>query len=416
MNLSLHIAKRYLFAKKSSNAINVIIWISIGGIAVCTAALIIVLSVFNGLSHFIENLFAAFDPDVKIVAAQGRWMPDDDEVYEKLLAHPEVAAISRSVEGKVLLSYFDQETMGTLKGVDSAFTSVSPLDSVEYLYEGDFDLEKRAGVHQVVMGSIIGHRLIADRYDENRPIELMYIPHGPDVSLSVATLMSSLRTAPIFPAGYFAVQKEYDEEYVVADLDFTREFLDCGNQLSAYELRLKDIDRVEAVKASLEQLLGPEYKVKSWYEQHNSLYQVMRNEKYISYLIVTLMLALVAVNIVGSLSMIVLEKKRDIAVLKSMGGDFRLIRSVFLTEGMLIGGWGVGIGMSIAFVFGTLQHYFGIIKLQGGESFKVQAFPISMEFWDFFLVFITVVALTIIAALYPSRKAAEVEVVAGLRR
>lgn len=414
MNLPFHIARRYLFAHKSSNAINVIIWISIGGIAVCTAALIIVLSVFNGLSHFIEDLFSVFDPDIKIVAAQGHWIPDNEEVYAELLAHPDIAAISRSVQSKVLLSYVDQYTIGTLKGVDDQFTDVSPLDSSEYLYEGSYNLEQRSGVYQAVMGSIIGHKLIADRYDENRPIEVMYIPQGKDASFS--NLSRNLRTSSIFPVGYFAVQKEYDEQFVVADFDFVRDFLDIGPQISAYELRLYDIDRVEAVKEMLGKSLGPTYKVLSWYEQHNTLYQVMKNEKYISYLIVTLMLALVAVNIVGSLSMIVLEKKRDIAVLKSMGADYQLVRHIFIMEGLLVGAWGLGIGMSVALLFGALQHYFGLIKLQGGDSFKVQAFPISMELPDFMLVFVTVLALTVFASLYPSRKAAEIEVVEGLRR
>lgn len=414
MNLPAHIARRYLFARKSSNAINVIIWISITGIALCTAALIIVLSIFNGLSGFIESLFAAFDPDIKIVAAEGRWLPENEDVYADLLAHPDVAALTRTVEGKVGLNYVDQHAIGVLKGVESDFVDVSPLDSIAYLYEGSFDLEKKNGVHQVVMGSLIGSQVIADRYDENRPIELIYIPQGSNVSLGNFTQL--MRRAPIFPAGYFAVQKEYDEKYVIADFAFVREFLDVPDQISAYELRINDLNRVEAVKRSLEEMLPDGYKVLSWYEQHSSLYQVMKNEKFVSYLIVTLMLALVAVNIVGSLSMIVLEKKRDIAVLKSMGATQGLIRNVFLAEGLFVGGIGVGIGMSIAFVFGLLQHYFGLIKLQGGASFKVQAFPIHMQVEDFLLVFATVVALTILASLHPSRKASQVAVVQGLRR
>lgn len=380
----------------------------------CTAALIIVLSVFNGLSGFIEDLFSAFDPDIKVVAAKGKWMPDDPEVYATILAHPEVLAVTRTIEGKVGLRYVENNAIGILKGVEEDFTEVSPLDSLAYLYEGEFNLGKRNGVHQVIMGAIIGSRLIADRYDENRPVELMYIPQGSNVSLS--NLAALMRQAPVFPAGYFAVQKEYDERYVIADFEFVRDFLGARDQVSAYEIRLRDIDLVEEVKAELQAQLGPDVKVLSWYEQHSSLYRVMKNEKFVSYLIVTLMLALVAVNIVGSLSMIVLEKKRDIAVLKSMGATSGLVHRVFLTEGLLVGGLGVGIGMVVAYIFGLLQQHFGLIKLQGGASFKVQAFPISMQLGDFLLVFVTVLALAVLASLHPSRKASQVEVVEGLRR
>jgi lipoprotein-releasing system permease protein len=218
------------------------------------------------------------------------------------------------------------------------------------------------------------------------------------------------------PGGYFSVQKEYDEKFILTDFDFARRFMRLEGELSAYELRLSDIRLVDEVKERLEAALPPGYKVLTWYEQHQTLYRVMRNEKYITYLILTLMLAIAAVNIVGSLSMIVLEKTRDIAVLKSVGGDIQLIRRIFLLEGLLVGGIGVSIGMGLAFIFGLLQEHYGIIKLYGGESFRVSAFPIEMQAADFLLIFVTVMGLSVLASLYPSRRAAQIRIAEGLHR
>jgi lipoprotein-releasing system permease protein len=409
MNLILTFARRYLFSRKSSNAINIITLVSVLGIAVCSAALILVLSVFNGLTHFIEGLFAAIDPDIKIVAARGQTFADSDSLFEELKSLPGVATLTRTVEGKVWVEYIENQTIATLKGVEQNFSAVNPIDT--FVYEGNYTFGQKNGISQVVLGSIVAARLSANLADEARTLTLSYLPQ--DASLN--TPETSIRFAQAFPSGYFSVQKEYDEKFILSDFAFAQELFGLEGQVSAYELRLGDIGDAEKLKAQLQAKLGPDYEVLTWYEQHKTLYRVMKNEKYISYLILALMLLLAAVNIVGSLSMIVLEKTRDIAILKSLGASRRLVRRIFLATGAAVGGLGALIGVLIALAAGLSQQSFGWLKLQGGESFRVKAFPIELQLADFLLVFGTVMLLSSLASIYPSLQAARLQMVKGLR-
>lgn len=412
MNFSYFIARRYLFSKKSRNAINLITWIAIVGITVGTAALIIVLSVFNGLTHFIENLFSALDPDIKIVASAGLYMEEDPQLVKLLESEKEILSLTRTIEGQIILQYIDNQAFGVLKGVDDNFTTVNPLDS--YVYEGDYELTPKARSGQAVIGTLLAASLSTDRYDSENPILLSHIPN--DAPNSAFSLIRSVRNVPVFPSGYFSIQKEYDEKFIISDFEYVRDFLDLPKHLSAYEMKLKDIKKADLVKKRLEKQIPPEYEVLTWYDQHQTLFRVMRNEKYISFLILALMLAIAAVNIVGSLTMIVLEKTRDIAVLKSMGMTLEGIRRIFLLEGTLVGGIGVSLGMLIAFLFGLVQQNYGVIRFYGGESFRVTAFPMDMQWGDFALTFFTVLGLSVLASLYPSRHAARVHIASGLKR
>ncbi|MDX2246715.1 MAG: FtsX-like permease family protein [Bacteroidia bacterium] len=406
MNLPFYIARRYLFSRKSSNAINIITWVSIAGIGVGTAALILVLSVFNGLTTFIEGLFAAMDPDIKIVAARGQVFEHSDDLYRQLSEHPEVVALTRTIEGRVWLEYVDNQTYGTIKGVEADFLTVNRVDT--FVYAGEYDFKPRSGVTQAVLGSVIAANLNADLENDFRPVSVSYIPHD-------ASISNPINTEFLFPSGYFSVQKEYDEKYVLTDFYFVRDLFELKNEITAYELRLTHTDRAGPVKKEIEAIVGPDFEVLTWYEQHQTLYKVMRNEKYVSYLILVLMLAIAAVNIVGSLSMIVLEKTRDIAVLKSMGATRGMIRKIFLADGLLVGGVGGIFGVIVALITGLAQKYLGFIQLNGGESFRVKAFPIELQLSDFILVAITVITLSVLASVYPAFQASRVKVIRGLR-
>ncbi|MEO1449151.1 MAG: FtsX-like permease family protein [Bacteroidota bacterium] len=408
MKLIFTIARRYLFSRKSSNAINIITWVSIIGIGVGSAAIILVLSVFNGLTGFIEGLFAAIDPDIKIVAAEGKTFTYRDSIFNQIDGHPDIAAVTRTLDGRVWVQYGDNQTIATLKGIEPDFVFVNPLDT--FVYEGDFSFATRNGISQGLFGAVVAARLNADLTDEIRPISISYIPQESNF-LNPET---SVNTDFVFPVGYFSIQKEYDEKYVIADLGFVQSLFEADSQLSAYEIRLNDIDQADRVKPQLQAMLGPEYEVLTWYEQHSSLYRLMKNEKYISFLILVLMLAIAAVNIVGSLYMIVWEKNRDIAVLKSMGATDQMIQRIFQATGLLVGGLGALVGLTIALFTGLGQKYLSLLKLQGGESFRVKAFPIEMIFNDFFLVVITVIILSWLASWYPARRAAKVKVVDGI--
>ncbi|MEZ4829436.1 MAG: FtsX-like permease family protein [Bacteroidia bacterium] len=406
MNLPFYIARRYLFSRKSSNAINIITWVSMAGIGVGTAALILVLSVFNGLTTFIEGLFAAMDPDIKVVAARGQVFEHSDDIYKNLAEHPEVVAITRTIEGRVWLEFVDNQTYGTIKGVEEDFLSVNRVDT--FVYAGEYNFKPRSGVPQAVLGSVIAANLSADLNNDFRPISVSYIPRD-------ASISNPINTEFIFPSGYFSVQKEYDEKYILTDFYVVRDLFELKNEISAYELRLTNPDRAGSVKKQIEAIVGPEFEVLTWYEQHQTLYKVMRNEKYVSYLILVLMLSIAAVNIVGSLSMIVLEKTRDIAVLKSFGANSMIIRRIFLADGLLVGAVGGVFGVVVALLTGLAQKYFGFIQLNGGESFRVKAFPIELQASDFLLVAVTVVILSVLASVYPSLQASRVKVVKGLR-
>lgn len=410
MKLPFFIARRYLFSKKSSNSINIITWVSILGIGVGTAAIILVLSVFNGLTEFIEDLFSAFDPDVKIVSAEGVYMQDSLQVLENLANDPRVAAITRSLEGRIGLQFEDNLAYGVLKGVEDNFTEVNRLDT--FVYDGGYSFAARNGINRAVFGSGIAAELNAQLEDEfafTSPIDIFYIPE----SASLLQLERSIVYERVFPSGFFSVQNEYDAKYIVSSIGFTRELFDRPGEISAYEIRLNDIKSAESFKKDWENKIGSEYEILTWYEQHKTLYRVMKNEKYISYLILVLMLAIAAVNIVGGLFMIVIEKKRDIAVLMSFGATRKLIRRIFLYDGLLVGVIGGLLGVSLAFICGIIQIKFGVIKLNG--VFRVEAFPVALNIWDFVLVFFTVLLLATIASLYPSRRAAEFEVIEGLK-
>ena len=411
MNLPAFIARRYLFSKKSSNAINLITWVSIVGIGVGTAAIILVLSVFNGLTEFIEGLFSAFDPDIKIVSNEGQRFVFSQEDYDSLAADPSIAAITRTLEGRIGFQFGENTTYGILKGVESNFVEINRLDT--FVYDGEYTFAPRNGITRAVFGSAVAGELNAQLdqdFPEVDPVNVFYIPR----SASFSSLQTSVNNDYLIPSGFFSVQNEYDAKYVVTDFDFTEELFEAEGELSSFEIRLKDISEADVVKKRLQTQLGESYQVLTWYEQHSTLYRVMKNEKYISYLILVLILAIAAVNIVGSLSMIVIEKTRDIGVLKSIGATERIIRRIFMTDGLFVGLIGGLLGVILAFVCGIIQIKFGVIKLEGG--FRVEAFPLALEVWDFILVFFTVLILAILAAIYPSLQASRIKITEGIHQ
>lgn len=410
MKLPFFIARRYLFTKHTRSPIHIITLIAMIGIMVGGAAMVITLSVFNGLSSFIEGLYSALDPDIKIVAQRGINLPDDSEIFSSIIEMDEISFVSRTIEAQVLMEYQNHMALGTLKGVDNSFVNVTSLQS--FVVDGTYSLKHDTRSAKVVVGLLLGGKLRADRYDEQYPIQLSYIPD--DAPTSAIRLQSSIRYANVFPVGFFTVQKEYDDKFMLADFDFVRQYLGWDNRISAYELKLKNRDHAFSVKKKLEAILPDSYNILTHQEQHMTLYKVMKNEKYIVYLILTLMVGIAAVNIVGSLSMIVLEKTKDISILKSMGLQKSTIRQIFLIEGMLIGLIGGGSGMALAYIFGLLQHHLGLIKMYGGATLRVTAFPIEMHLNDFILIFSTIFILSILASLYPSSKAKDIPIGKGL--
>ncbi len=383
------------------------------GITVGTAAMILVLSIFNGLTGFIESLFDAIDSDLRIEATLGKTIPDNDSILIGLQKHPKINVVSKTIELKVGLEYYDRQAQAVIKGVDAQFTRTNPIDSSAYLYEGSYDLRPLNGVYRAVLGSQVAETLNANTTDESYPIKIFVPTDGP---IKLGNPMPSFKTDVMLPVGYFSIQKEYDEQYVLTDLEFARSLMGSNDKLTAYEIGLKNKGDADEVKADLMKQLGKDYKVLTIKDKHETLYKVMQNEKRVSALILILLVVLVTVNIVGSLSMIVLEKTRDIAVLKSFGATRQAIRNIFLSEGLWVGGIGVFSGMAVGLLTAYLQIHWGFIELGGGDSFRITAYPIEVHVWDCIFVGITVLGLSVLASLYPSFKASNITIVEGLRQ
>lgn len=406
------IAERYLFSKQNRNAINVISLISVFGITYVTYVLIVVLSIFNGFQGYIEGMYTAFDPDVRIVAARGKTLPINDSMLVALREMDGVKAVSEVVQDKAMLTYYDKQYMVEVKGVKRDYLNVNRLDTL--VYEGDYAFEGMDGLQQVVVGGSVAYYINARISDRMHGMKLWAVS---DPKALMTNPENAVKSEEIFTAGYFKVQKDYDTRYIIADFYMVQELFDLDFQLTSYEIALDDFHQSEEMAAQIQTKLGAKYKVETWFDMHDTLFKVMQNEKLVSYLILTLMLLIAAVNIVGGLSMIIVEKTRDIAILRSMGAQRAMIRKLFIVEGVFVGAIGGIAGMIAALIFSWFQINVGVVCLNGGESFSdMQYFPLEIWWGDYALTSLTVFGISVIAGLLPSIKAANTNIVISLRK
>lgn len=397
----------------SGNAINIITSISMLAIMVVTAALILVLSVFNGFQELIEDMYTSFDPDVRIEASVGKHFRGSDSLEKVIMATPGVEYVVPTIEEMAMLTYYDRQEKGVIKGVTQGHLNVDRLDQLVY-DDGEYSFTSPEGFPTAVFGGTIAYYLNAQISDKTTPVKIWSVSHTVDPLKNPEQAMLS---SSVFPVGYFKVQLDYDSKYVLMGFKDVRDLFQMGDKITAYEIKVKDFDRSQMVRDSLQARLGDQYKVLSWYDMHDDLFKVMQNEKLVAYLILTLMLMIAGVNIIGGLSMIVVEKTRDIGILRSMGASKKNIRRVFLTQGFLVGGIGGLAGIIAAFIFGFLHETVGLIPLAGGESFgELKFFPFEMMAMDFLVIFLTVFGLSILASLQPSAKAAKIIIVEALRK
>lgn len=407
-----YIAERYLFSKQNRNAINIISFISVSGITFVTYVLIVVLSIFNGFQGYIEGMYTSFDADVRVVPARGKTMPASDSLRSLLASYEGVEAVAAVVQDKAMLTYFDKQFMVEVKGMQKDYLKVNRVDQL--VYEGEFEFEGIDGQPQAVLGGSVAYFINARISDRIHPMKLWAVGDAKDL---LTNPEQAVRTQNLFTAGYFKVQMEYDTRYILADFATTQELFDLKGRVSSYEISLKDFDRAGVTARRLQAQLGDKYKVQTWFDMHETLFKVMRNEKLVAYFILTLMMLIAAVNIIGGLSMIIVEKTRDIAILRSMGAQRSMIRKLFIVEGVFVGGIGGMAGMISAFVFGIMQTSVGVVCLNGGESFAdIQYFPLEMWWGDFALTACTVFAISVLAGVLPSRKAANTNIVQSLRK
>jgi lipoprotein-releasing system permease protein len=398
LNLPLKIARRYLFAKKSTNAINIITGISVAGISIGTAALVLVLSVFNGFEDLILGLFSKFNPDVKVTAAIGKTFSPDPEKLARIRALPEVAILSESLEEVAFFEYRDSRDFGILKGVDSLYHRITGIDST--IFEGQYRL-KDGERNLAVLGGGMRNKLQVNVED---PFELLGIYMARRES--TATDLQQFKKRIAYPAGSFKIQQDFDNQYLLVSLEFARELLGARGEVSALEIKLAPGATPSAARAGIEKILGTGFLVKDRYQQDEAFLKLMNLEKWMSFAILSLTLVLVAFNMIGSLWMIVLEKKSDIAILKSMGATDNTVRNIFLHQGLLLCSIGLLAGFFLAFSLYAAQKTYGIVSIP--EGFVVNAYPISMRLPDLLWVTAIVLFIGLVASIPAALRAMRV--------
>ena len=390
------VAKRYLFSRKSHNAINVISGISAAGVSIGTAALICVLSVFNGFGTLIQNMFSAFDPDLKISLVEGKTFDANSSRFQQIKKGKSVASYAEVIEETALLSFNDRQMPARIMGVSESFNKVTKIDSI--MYDGRFLLFDGA-FERTVIGIGVANKL---GMNDQMITPLQILAPKRTVRINMVRPENSFNPASAYISGVFVVnQPEYDDEYVLTSLNLARELFEYDqNTVSSLELKIKPGVSVQKTKSEIRQILGDNFKVLDKYEQQEDFFKITKMEKWITYLILCFILLIATFNIIGSLSMLILEKKDDIQILRSLGADEKLIKRIFLFEGWMISLLGASLGIALGIVVILIQQHFGILKL-GGDNYVVDAYPVVLLFSDVLISFVSVLIMGFLAALYP---------------
>lgn len=392
-------AWRYFKSKKSTNAINIIAWISMIAILVSTAALIVVLSVFNGFEDLVKSLYGDFYADIKIAPAAGKIITADSTLLKKISSVEGVKNISLIAEEKAVLVNGDYQSIVYLKGIDENYSKVCKVNT--HIINGKFNAGT-ADAPYIICGAGIANAVGADPQSPLNQL-VLYLPNRQAKNF---TGMDAMHSFDVVPSGVFAMQQEFDDKYTFTNLPFVKYMLDFGpDDYSSIEISTSNKDDATNIQQRLQQMLGNKFSVLTSYQQNQSLFTVMQIEKWVIYIILSLILLVAAFNMIGALTMLVLEKEKDIAVLKAMGAPDSRIQNIFLSEGFLLAGAGGFAGMLIAYGICRAQIDLKLIKLTGG-TFIIDYYPVKMLPVDFILVGITVAIIAIIASWVPAKKAA----------
>lgn len=400
MNFPFYIARRYLFSKKSHNAINVISAISVCGVALATLALVCTLSVFNGFQDLVTTFFTAFDPQLKITAVRGKVFDGQDKRVLQLKKMPDVEVYSESLEDNVMVQYQGRQAMAVVKGVEDNFDQLTPIDNILF-GRGDLLLHD-----EVVDYAIPGIQLLSTLGSGIRfldPLEIYAPRRGAKVNM--ANPSTAFVTGNLFSSGLvFAVnQEKYDASYILTSIDFARHLFQYTTEVSAINLKLKAGADTDAVKKHIQDLLGDDFLVQDRYEQQADTYRIMEIEKLISYLFLTFILMIACFNVIGSLSMLIIDKRDDVVTLRNLGASDRQIVRIFLFEGRMISFFGAFAGVVLGLLLCWLQQEYGLIALGSSGSFVVDAYPVSVHASDVLLIFITVLLIGFLSVWYPVR-------------
>jgi len=399
LNLPFYIARRYLISKKSHNIINIISGISVSGITIGTMALIVVLSVFNGFETLITSMFNTFNPDLLISPVNGKSFSTDSIPKAEIEKIEGVLYFAEVIEENVLLRYERNQHIANIKGVSENYLQMTDLK--DHMVEGQAVLQNN-GVNFALIGAGVSYYLDFYQNGSGRSISIYAPTRSEGFNLS---LDDTFNNQNILSSGIFSVQQEFDLKYIITTIDFARDLLGYENEISSIEIDLDENADVDLIQKKIVQIMGDKFQIKNRFEQQETLYKIMKSEKWAIFFILTFILIIATFNVIGSLSMLILDKKKDIQVLQSMGANTRLIKKIFLFEGSLISILGAIFGLLLGGLICWLQLHFGIISLgEANGSFVVDNYPVKMKILDFLTVFATVSFIGILAAWIPARQ------------
>ena len=398
MNLSFYIAKRYLFSKKSHNAINIISLVAVCSVAVATMATVCALSVFNGFQEFAAGKFGAFDPEIKITPAKGKVFNPETNLFLKVRSLPEIDLISESLEDNALLSYREREIPIILKGVGNKFADMTDFKSI--LFEGSLELERDSSNYALLSLGLANSLTVNTGF--LYPMEI-YVPKR-KAAVNVVDPRKSISNEYVYIGGVFRTnQPVYDNNYLIVPIRLARDLLDYETEVSALEIKLKPGAAVHSVQNQIQTILGTDFLVKDRYQQQEDSFKMVSIEKWVTFLMLCFILLIAIFNVTGSLSMLIIEKQSDVLTLRNMGADNRLISKIFLFEGWMISIIGGFAGIILGVLLCLGQQYFGWLKLGTGDNFAVDAYPVIVSFTDLLFVLFTVLITGFLSVLYPVR-------------
>lgn len=403
MNVPFLIAKRYFFSKKKRNIISIISNIAMIGVAVGSMALIIVLSVFNGLEDLIRAIYSSFDSDLKISAAEGKSFETDTEFMNRIRRTPGVYVVSEVIEDNALLRYNDRQMVVKMKGVSENFFEQNEIDT--NIVEGHHKLYLN-NTNYALVGRGIQYQLSIRPGNQFVPLQFMY-PRN--TKFNPLDPEGAFNNQNILPGGAFAIERQYDDAYVFVPLNFAEDLLEYGRRRTSLEIKVNPDFGIEKVKRSLQDMLGPEFNVQNSDEQHTSLLRAVKVEKLFVFITFAFILLIASLNIFFSLSMLVIDKKKDIAILASMGATAKTIRNIFLLEGALVACIGAAYGLSMGMLICNLQQTYGLISM-GMATSVVEAYPVKMQVEDFIMTGVAIIVITILVSIRPALKAAAMSV------
>ncbi|MBR1768526.1 MAG: ABC transporter permease [Prevotella sp.] len=401
MNFPFFIARRYLFSKKSTNAINIISGISVIGVAVATMALVVTLSVFNGFHDLVASFFTTFDPQLKVTPVMGKTVAADAPILTKIKQLPEVDVATESIEDQALVIYRGRQAMVTVKGVEDNFDQLTHIKEI-LLGDGEYELHA-ADMFYGIPGIRLAEQL-GTGYLYEEPLKV-YAPRR-EGQLNMANPMDGLVEDELFSPGviFQVSQSKYDKNYILTSIDFARRIFEQQGMISALELRLKPGSNFERVKSEIKDIAGDKYYVKDRFEQQDDTFKIMKIEKLMAYIFLTFILMIACFNIIGSLSMLIIDKKDDVVTLRNLGASDKQIVHIFLFEGRMISAIGAVLGIILGLALCWAQQTFGLVKLgSSSASFVVNAYPVSVHPEDVILIFITVLVVGFLSVWYPVR-------------